>query len=167
MFSCSHYHGIVPAESTIKLKVKNRAFYLCWLSKNWVEMQAEKTTDMMHHWFLPQSDVWGRRAENESLSRTGYWHIFSMEFLRSFLRHHFEGKQRWYPEIFLRNTPSHWWFCQHFYITLFSNFSHFAGVFYSSKSLLAVCGLSGHYGSWSYKLLCHQVHWSGERWLSL
>jgi len=53
------------------------------------------------------------------------------------------------------------------FLYIFSNFSHFTGVFYSSKSSLAVCGLSGHYGSWSYKLLCHQVHWSGERWLSL
>ena len=88
-----------------------------------------------------------------------------MEFLHSFLSHHFEWKQWWHPEISLPNTPSHWWFSKHFYI--FSNFSHFTGVFYSSKSSLAVCGLSGHYGSWSYKLLCHQVHWSGERWLSL
>ena len=87
-----------------------------------------------------------------------------MEFLCSFLRHHFKGKQWWHPKMSLPNTPSHWWFSKHFCI--FSNFSHFTGVFYSSKSWLTICGLSGHYGSWSYELLCHQVHWSGQRWLT-
>ena len=36
MFSCSHYHGVVPAESTIKLKVKIELF-ICvdWVKIGW------------------------------------------------------------------------------------------------------------------------------------
>ena len=164
VFSCSHYHGVIPAESTIKLKVKIALFYiLCWLSKNWGEMQPEKATAIL--WCTAG---WCLRKESRKL-----W-LFIQNWV---LTHHQHGISAlilqtsfWGEAVvaswnILPNTPSHWWFSKNF--DIFSNFSHFTGVFYSSKSLLAVCGLSGHYGSWSYELLCHQVHWSGERWLSL
>ena len=34
-----------------------------------------------------------RHDQSEALPRSGWWHVISMEFLRSFLRRHFAGKQ--------------------------------------------------------------------------
>ena len=56
MFSCSHYHGVVPAESTIKLKVKNKAFFIC---VDWVKIGENSTWEnnrhiTMHTGFCPK-----------------------------------------------------------------------------------------------------------------
>ena len=45
-----------------------------------------------HYPDLSSASDWLKHDQSEVLSRSGQWHVTSMEFLRSFLRRHFAGK---------------------------------------------------------------------------
>ena len=40
-----------------------------------------------------------RQDQSEAVTRSGWWHIISMEFFQSLLKHHFSGNQWWHREM--------------------------------------------------------------------
>ena len=67
-----------------------------------LRVQSGMDFDFRHYPDLDSTSDWWKQIFNQSevLPRSGYWHVISMEFQRSFLRRHFEGK----PVVASRNV---------------------------------------------------------------